>query len=206
MTSETCANCGLLEKFHPVWSLTGTERVLCKKFKHQKGKFVSLYQNNSPQLAGDTSNDSLGPNRRVGVEVPSGDTNNHSPQGHKVGSATGNPAKFKDTESEEIKTETQVVNDRLNSSGLDNQIPHKHPRIDGSDNASSLSDKINEMLDGDIVIRVEDVKESVQKLKDEMNKWKKIIGKTRDEMEIGYKDALTNVEDEIDKIFGSALI
>ena len=148
MTSETCANCGLLEKFHPVWSLTGTERVLCEKFKHQNGKFVSLYQN-------------------------------HSPQNQESNTGGSGVKPHEDTESEEIKTETQVVNDRLNSSG--------------SDDASSLSDYIID-YDGKKamhilypVISQARVKESVQKLKEEFWVNEVIIAR-------------------IDKIFGKKLI
>ena len=91
---------------------------------------------------------------------------NHSPQGHKVGSATGNPTEFKDTESEEIKTETQVVNDRLNSSGSDDEFKDIRWKDE------SLSDKITDTTEWDRgdcetkIVLVEDVKESVKQVKE----------------------------------------
>ena len=222
---ETCANCGHEAKYHLIdldtdnlYRDCGVPSCPCEKFKSKSEicecgheECLHGFKERPCQIQGCPCKKFI-PQKETNVQrfgdaiLISPKPQNHSSKGRHNRQRMRESRSPKDKELEEIKTETQVVNDRLNSSGLDNQIPHKHPRIDGSDNASSLRDKINERLDGDIVIRVEDVKESVQKLKDEMNKWKKIIGKTRDEMEIGYKDALTNVEDEIDKIFGSALI
>ena len=73
---------------------------------------------------------------------------NHSPQGHKVGLATGNPAKFKDTEPEEIS------NDKLDNHSTS-----------GSDNASSLSDKKCYAYNA-VWYPEKDVKEFVKKVKE----------------------------------------
>lgn len=101
---------------------------------------------------------------------------NHSPQGHKVGSATGNPAEFKDTPSEEV---LNSIKSNSSSGGL------------------NLSSKINDMFEGN-----EDCwyhKETKKRVREFIQKLKKFN-------DVEDNEFLVIRFSDLDKLAGSELI
>ena len=184
--SEICVKCGLLEKFHPVWSLTNTERVLCKKFK-PKFNFHTAMDKKMRELEN------------------SFEPQNHSPQTkptHDGMNISFGADKTEDTEPEEASPRK--------ASGSGNHSPiapvrteDTGPDASKSSGSGSLSDTrwLYEGREGCPVYWEIKVKEAVKKLKDELdNNIVFYIDPDEDEFKRG------EIKIMIDKIFGEALV
>ncbi len=187
MTPETCANCGgeLRDISTNYW---GCEKChnSCEKFKHQNETGVRQLnetpQNHSPQER-----------VRLSSKPSKVRTEDTEPSSNNEGGSDNNPQSLKDLFKHSIPSKSNIMKKSIGTA-----------KISGSDYASSLSDKIF-LVDcandrhgrlrktGSVGnnkrkrLYVKDVKESVKKLKDRF-------------------DWATLLHEEIDKIFGGALI
>ncbi len=202
--SETCADCGHEKGIHGVYTVTeGCQSYGCKcaKFKPQNHSSASPRANGVSPNREDTEPEETGAYALSSRDKPmqksktsGSDNQNHIPQTPLYGGDAGGAKHSEDTEPEE-----SLLSNRP-SSGSDDAILNKNGSLSGKIHRKYYHSSTNVPT----YIMVKDVKESVQKLMEEI-KW------LEDEWEISEEnyecyDDWVEFKKKIDKIFGSALI